>query len=74
MPHKAGFYGLQGTGALYGVLQLVSSLTTDHHYTNEDGSRFRMFEDRMSHGKSVISDTWIINKNKMYDYTVLQVV
>lgn len=64
----AGLYGSQGTGALYGVYNW-SPFDDMTHYTNEDGSRFRMFEDRLEPWEERDNPYWIINKNKMYDDT-----
>lgn len=64
----AGLYGSQGTGALYGVYNW-SPFDDMTHYTNEDGSRFRMFGDRLEPWEERDNPYWIINKNKMYDDT-----
>ncbi len=64
----AGLYGSQGTGALYGVYNW-SPFDDMTHYTNEDGSRFRMFDDRLQPWEERDNPYWIINKNKMYDDT-----
>lgn len=64
----AGLYGSQGTGALYGVYNW-SPFDDMTHYMNEDGSRFRMFGDRLEPWEERDNPYWIINKNKMYDDT-----
>lgn len=64
----AALYGSSGTGALYGVYNW--SPTDDMtHYLNDDGSRYRMFGDRLDPWDERDNPYWIINKNKMTDET-----
>ena len=64
----AALYGSSGTGALYGVYNW--SPTDDMtHYLNEDGTRYRMFGDRLDPWDERDNPYWIVNKNKMTDNT-----
>ena len=64
----AALYGSQGTGALYAVYNWSP---TDYmkHYLNEDGSRYRMFGDRLDPWDERDNPYWILEKNKMTDKT-----
>ena len=64
----AALYGSQGTGALYAVYNWSP---TDYmkHYLNEDGSRYRMFGDRLEPWDERDNPYWILEKNKMTDKT-----
>ena len=64
----AALYGSQGTGALYAVYNWSP---TDYmkHYLNEDGSRYRMFGDRLDPWDERDNPYWILDKNKMTDKT-----
>lgn len=64
----AGLYGSQGTGALYGVYNW-SPFDNMSNYTNEDGTRYRMFGERLDPWEERDNPYWIINKNKMFDDT-----
>ena len=64
----AGLYNSSGTGTLYGVYNW-SPFDDMTHYLNEDGSRYRMFGDRLDPWDERDNPYWIINKNKMYDDT-----
>ena len=64
----AGLYGSQGTGALYGVYNW-SPFDNMSNYMNEDGSRYRMFGERLDPWEERDNPYWIINKNKMFDDT-----
>ncbi|MDD3034405.1 MAG: SusC/RagA family TonB-linked outer membrane protein [Bacteroidales bacterium] len=64
----AGLYGSSGTGALYGVYNW-SPFDDMSLYVNEDGSRYRMFGERLDPWDERDNPYWIINKNKMYDNT-----
>lgn len=63
-----GLYGSSGDGAL---ARLYAFGTTDDmtHYLNEDGSRYRMFGDRLNPWEESDNPYWIINKNKVFDKT-----
>jgi ferric enterobactin receptor len=62
----AGLYGSSGTGTLYGVYNW-SPFDNMAHYANEDGSRYRMFGDRLDPWDERDNPYWIINKNRMYE-------
>ena len=64
----AALYGSQGTGALYGVYNW-SPFDNMANYLNEDGSRYRMFGDRLDPWEERDNPYWIVNKNKMFDDT-----
>ncbi|WRQ32085.1 SusC/RagA family TonB-linked outer membrane protein [Bacteroidales bacterium MB20-C3-3] len=65
---SAGLYGSQGTGALYGVYNW-SPFDDMTNYMNEDGSRYRMFGERLDPWEERDNPYWIINRNKMFDDT-----
>ena len=62
----AGLYNSSGTGTLYGAYNW-SPFDDMTHYTNEDGSRYRMFGDRLDPWDERDNPYWIINRNKMYE-------
>lgn len=62
----AGLYGSSGTGTLYAAYNW-SPFDNMKHYLNEDGSRYRMFGDRLDPWDERDNPYWIINKNKIYD-------
>lgn len=64
----AGLYGSSGNGALYGVYNW-SPFDDMTHYLNEDGSRYRMFGDRLDPWDETDNPYWIVNKNRIYDNT-----
>lgn len=64
----AGLYNSSGSGALYGVYNW-SPFDDMTHYANEDGSRYRMFGERLDPWDERDNPYWIVNKNKMYDNT-----
>ncbi|MDD2584780.1 MAG: SusC/RagA family TonB-linked outer membrane protein, partial [Bacteroidales bacterium] len=64
----AGLYGSSGTGALYGVYNW-SPFDNMTNYLNEDGSRYRMFGERLDPWDERDNPYWIVNKNKMFDDT-----
>lgn len=64
----AALYGSQGTGALYAVYNWAADQDM-RHYLNEDGSRYRMFGDRLDAEDERENPYWILNKNKMKDHT-----
>ncbi len=65
---SGGLFGSSGNGALQRVYGFG---TTDEmaHYINEDGTRFRMFGDRLDPWNETDNPYWIINKNKLHDKT-----
>jgi len=65
---SAGLYNSSGTGALYGVYNW-SPFDNMSKYINEDGSRYRMFGERLDPWDERDNPYWIVNKNKMYDNT-----
>ncbi|MBQ9217152.1 MAG: SusC/RagA family TonB-linked outer membrane protein [Muribaculaceae bacterium] len=64
----AALYGSSGTGALYAVYNWAPDQDM-RHYLNEDGSRYRMFGDRLDADEERENPYWIVNKNKMRDHT-----
>lgn len=66
---SGGLWGSGGQGALN---RLYTFGTTDDmtHYMNEDGSRYKLFGDRIANAKDEMDNPyWIINKNKIHDKT-----
>lgn len=65
---SGGLYGSSGNGALQ---RIYGFGTNDDmkHYLNEDGSRYRMFGDRLDPWDESDNPYWIINKNKLKDKT-----
>ncbi|MBQ0114606.1 MAG: SusC/RagA family TonB-linked outer membrane protein [Bacteroidales bacterium] len=64
---SGGLYGSSGSGALYGVYTWAPSNDMTH-YLNEDGTRFKQFDDLMNWEESD-NPYWIINNNKLSDQT-----
>ena len=64
----AALYGSDGTGALYAVYNW-SPTDNMKHYLNDDGTRYRMFGDRLDPWAERDNPYWILNKNKMTDNT-----
>ncbi|WP_276879299.1 SusC/RagA family TonB-linked outer membrane protein [Bacteroides heparinolyticus] len=65
---SAGLYGSNGSGTMMGVFRW--SPTDDmKHYLNEDGTRYRMFGDRLDVVDERDNPYWILNKNKLKDNT-----
>ncbi|WP_287132699.1 SusC/RagA family TonB-linked outer membrane protein [Bacteroides sp.] len=64
----AGLYGSSGNGALYGVYNW-SPFDDMTRYLNEDGSRYRMFGDRLDPWEERDNPYWIVNKNRIFDDT-----
>lgn len=65
---SAALYGSSGSGTMSGVYRW--SPTDDMtHYLNEDGSRYRMFGDRLDVVDERDNPYWILNKNKLEDNT-----
>jgi len=65
---SAGLYGSSGNGALASVYSW-SPFDDMTHYLNEDGSRYRMFGDRLDPWDERDNPYWIINSNKLQDQT-----
>lgn len=65
---SGGLYGSSGDGAL-GRVYNFSPMDDMKHYLNEDGSRYRMFGDRLDPWDESDNPYWIINKNKLWDKT-----
>ncbi len=65
---SGGLYGSSGNGALQRVYGFG---TTDDmsHYLNDDGTRYRMFGDRLNPWEESDNPYWIINKNPIKDKT-----
>lgn len=65
---SGGLYGSKGNGALQ---RIYGFGTTDDmtHYMNEDGSRYRMFGDRLDPWEESDNPYWILNRNKLHDKT-----
>lgn len=63
-----GLYGSSGTGTLYGVYNW-SPFDRMNQWSNEDGSRYRLFGDRLDPWDERDNPYWIINNNKMWDDT-----
>lgn len=65
---SAGLYGSSGSGTMTSVYRW--SPTDDmSHYLNEDGTRYRMFGDRLDVVDERDNPYWIINKNQFLDNT-----
>jgi len=65
---SGGLYGSNGNGALQRVYGFGTSDDMTH-YLNEDGTRYRMFGDRLDPWDESDNPYWIINKNKIKDKT-----
>lgn len=65
---SAGLYESGGSGTMTSVYRWspVDNMT---HYLNEDGTRYRMFGDRLDVVDERTNPYWILNKNKMKDNT-----
>lgn len=65
---SGGLYGSSGNGALH---RIYTYGTTDDmtHYLNEDGTRYRMFGDRLDPWDETDNPYWIINRNNINDKT-----
>ncbi|MDE6214832.1 SusC/RagA family TonB-linked outer membrane protein [Bacteroides sp.] len=66
---SGGLYGSSGDGAMS---RLFGFGTTDDmsHYLNEDGTRYRMFGDRLDAASESDNPYWIINKTSVKDKTM----
>ncbi len=65
---SGGLYGSSGDGAL-GRAYCFGTTDDMAHYLNEDGTRYRMFGDRLDPWDESDNPYWIINKNKIQDKT-----
>lgn len=65
---SAGLYGSGGTGTMNSVYRWSRS-DDMRHYLNDDGTKYRMFEDKQGLSSDTENPYWIINKNKMTDHT-----
>ncbi|MDE6714849.1 MAG: SusC/RagA family TonB-linked outer membrane protein [Muribaculaceae bacterium] len=65
---SAGLYGNAGTGTLNGVFSWAPDMDMKH-YLNEDGSRYRVFGDRLNPWDEKTNPYWILNKNQIKDNT-----
>ena len=65
---SAGLYGSSGSGTMEGVYRW-SPVDDMKHYMNEDGTRYRMFGDRLDVTEERDNPYWILNKNKLQDNT-----
>lgn len=65
---SGGLWGSGGSGAL-GRLYTFAPSDDMSHYMNEDGTRYRMFGDRLDPWDESDNPYWIINKNKLFDKT-----
>ena len=65
----AALYGSSGTGALYAAYNWAPDQDMRHYLNEEDGSRYRMFGDRLDADEERENPYWIVNKNKMRDNT-----
>ena len=65
---SASLYGNNGQGTMHGIYTWAPSDDMSH-YLNEDGSRYRVFGDRVEPWSEKANPYWIINKNKMTDDT-----
>ena len=64
----AALYGSQGSGALYSVYNWAPSDDMSH-YLNDDGTRFRLFGEKLDPEDENDNPYWIVNNNKMFDDT-----
>jgi TonB-linked SusC/RagA family outer membrane protein len=65
---SAGLWGSGGTGSMNSVYRWARNDDMTH-YLNDDGTKYRMFEGRQNLEDDVENPYWIINKNKMTDFT-----
>ena len=65
---SGGLFGSGGSGAL-GRLYTFAPSDDMSHFMNEDGTRYRMFGDRLDPWDESDNPYWIINKNKLFDKT-----
>ncbi|MFA6745856.1 MAG: SusC/RagA family TonB-linked outer membrane protein, partial [Bacteroides graminisolvens] len=65
---SAALYNSSGSGTMTGVYRW-SPFDDMTHYLNEDGTRYRMFGDRLDVTEERDNPYWILNKNKLTDET-----
>ena len=65
---SGGLYGSSGDGAL-GRLYCYGTTDDMAHWQNEDGTRYRIFGDRLDPWEESDNPYWIINKNSLKDKT-----
>lgn len=65
---SGGLYGSSGTGTL-GAVYGWSTTDDMEHWANEDGTRYRMFGDRLDPWEERDNPYWILNKNSYRDKT-----
>ena len=65
---SAGLYGSSGSGTMTSVYRWAP-MDDMTHYLNEDGTRYRLFGDRLDVVEERDNPYWILNKNKMQDQT-----
>ena len=65
---SGGLYGSSGDGAL-GRLYCFGTTDDMSHYMNEDGTRYRIFGDKIDPWNEYDNPYWIINKNNLTDET-----
>ena len=65
---SSALYGNNGQGTMHGIYTWAPSDDMSH-YLNEDGTRYRMFGDRIEPWSEKANPYWILNKNKMDDDT-----
>lgn len=65
---SAALYNSSGSGTMTGVYRW-SPFDDMTHYVNEDGTRYRMFGDRLDVTEERDNPYWILNKNKLTDET-----
>lgn len=65
---SAALYGSSGSGTMTSVYRW-SPFDDMSHYMNEDGTRYRMFGDRLDVVEERDNPYWILNKNKLTDET-----
>lgn len=65
---SGGLYGSSGTGTL-GAVYAWSPTDDMTHWKNEDGTRYRMFGDRLDPWDERDNPYWILNKNSYSDDT-----
>lgn len=65
---SAALYGSSGNGAMYSVYTWSPS-NDMAHYQNEDGTRYRVFGDRLDAWSERSNPYWIVNNDKLTDKT-----
>ena len=65
---SAGLYGSGGEGTMINVFRW-NPFDDMKHYLNEDGTRYRMFGDRLDVTEERDNPYWILNRNKLDDNT-----